>query len=88
MTTYYGTCPRGRGDRVAILIRVEDDGSAVVVGSHVSSSEGWAEHDIGVWHYPERRDPSEDDTYEWLGAMTNDELRERIPGLFKPGEAT
>ncbi len=70
---YIGFCgPRvskptewGDGDRIGTLLAEFPDGWRRV-GGHYSSSEAFSRQDIGA-AYQDRPNPSDADTYEWLG---------------------
>jgi len=66
------------GDRVGLLVGRFEDGWKVV-GEHISSTVGWAEADIRnhFWRRPDEL-RSEPDTYEWLGALSRDDIEARF----------
>lgn len=66
-TRFVGFCgPRWRdGDVVGHLLMETQDGW-VQAGSHMSSGVGYSQVDIRR-HFDRRENPSDNDTYEWIG---------------------
>lgn len=77
--TYVGVCYDSGawgGDLTGLLVVRVVDGWLMERG-HISSDQGWAERDIR-YHFDRRPDPSPDDTYEWAGLLTQEQIAERF----------
>lgn len=77
---YYGVCyenPAWGKDLTVILICKTPEGNWAVAGSHISSNESFAKHDIKS-HFDRRDEPDEYDTFTWLGKLTEDEIAHRF----------
>lgn len=77
---YFGVCyenPAWGKDLTGLLICKANDNSWAVAGSHISSNESWAEHDI-KGHFDRREEASNTDTFTWLGKLTEDEIAHRF----------
>lgn len=62
--TLFGPCP-------------DHPGQYMGIAGHISSSVGWSEHDIRVFHHEKIGDGAE---FVWLGHFTNgDDLRAALP---------
>ena len=84
MTRYVGYCYDSGawgGDLTGQLICEEPEGWVGVAG-HISSDVMWSERDIRR-HFDDRRDPSPDDTFDWIGRVQTEADLAAYPA--KPG---
>lgn len=76
---YVGVCFKsgGWGDDLTGLLVVETPEGWFVTASHISSNESYSKHDIEK-HYERHDQTSPDDTFEWIGLLTKEEVEKRF----------
>lgn len=94
MAKYVGFCgpaitgptEHGAGDVIGRLL-LETPSGWVVAAAHMSSSPGYSQMDIRR-HFDRRENPSDSDTYEWIGQQSDvDALMATYPPAPAPEEA-
>jgi len=85
---YVGVCYDSGGwggDLTGLLLVETVPGGWESAAGHISSSESYSRSDI-TRRYQDRGNPMEDDSFEWVGRLTHEDIAERYPAAASGDE--